>query len=222
MIDPRILFPGGSVETADSALLALALATEIYLDPKGSPFAAAAAASAISGVSKHLFRAIQNPKDPDHQTGLACATAASGIALSSSKPISVYLLARCLAGIADAPVGILSGILLPAWLSRLQRAAGSKIQRLLPLLTKPSGWAGATETTKSQQSINWLWELLYDLHESSSRDIPKNLAGTGIDRRKLGEAAETFASESAMVPDTAVAMKILEIAWENNPADLIP
>jgi alcohol dehydrogenase class IV len=146
----------------DSAIEALAQATEAYLSAWSNPFSDALALSVARTVLDRLPHALRWSDDPDAKEALHCAATLSGLAASNSQRGVAHALARALVRPTGLSYARLLGIALPYALEFAHPSARDRLESLGAAVRRPdetSPLAIAVRVRKLYESVRFPTDL---------------------------------------------------------------
>ena len=191
LVDPLLTLGCPADVTAASGLDALTQCLEPFVSRFANPLVDALCREGLTHAGASLRRAVADGSDVEARTGMALASALSGMALANAKLGAVHGFAGPLGGMIDAPHGALCAALLPA-VVRVNVRALHERDSGNPALAR---YAEAGELVTGTHGIAALIEWLEETNELVG--IP-GLAALGLDADRVDEAVAKGREASSM------------------------
>ncbi len=183
--------------TASTSIDALVHAIEAYSCAGKNPISDIYAISAISLISTHLPKMIQDPKDEDLRSQLALASYLAGVAFSNSMVGIVHAIGHALGAVCHIPHGeAMSMLLIPCM--RFNLSVNHELYGdLLLYLGQKEVYAKTPNEKRGEQAIVMIEELLKQLHVSVG--LPISLKSIETLHEHIEEIAEKALNDGALL-----------------------
>ena len=191
LVDPLLTLGCPADVTAASGLDALTQCLEPFVSRFANPLVDALCREGLTHAGASLRRAVADGSDVEARTGMALASALSGMALANAKLGAVHGFAGPLGGMMNAPHGALCAALLPA-VVRVNVRALREREPHHPALAR---YADAGELVTGTHGVAALVAWLEETNELVG--IP-GLGALGLDADRVDEAADKGRVASSM------------------------
>ncbi|MCG8687348.1 MAG: iron-containing alcohol dehydrogenase [Desulfobacterales bacterium] len=232
VVDPRMTLTLPAHITAATAMDAMAHAVESTVMLAKNPISDAHAYEAMSMISQHLLKVLEDPSDKEGRLALATAATMAGIAFSNATVGMVHALGHSVGSVCHVPHGTCMAIFLPYGLEyNLHKMEDRTADLLLPL-AGPHAYITTPEDQRAQAAIDWLRQFNLDLHQATKglhavrlKDLKTHEGLPMVPKEKLPDIAKTALGDGTIFynpeeMDYDDFLMVVQAAWEGEPLDL--
>ncbi len=172
VVDPELTLSLPSPVTAATGLDALTQLIEAFVSKRANPLTDSLCRDGIKKVARSLLTAYFRPDDARARSDMSIASLFSGLALANAGLGAVHGIAGPLGGLCEAPHGVICAKLLPTVVKINLQALRDREPNSQALVRyqKVIGWLTGSRTAPAADGIEWLRQLVKDLHIPSLRD----------------------------------------------------
>ncbi|WDV45068.1 L-threonine dehydrogenase [Clostridiaceae bacterium M8S5] len=203
--DPELMMDMPKSLTAATGMDALTHAIEAYVSTAATPITDACALQAISLISNHLRKAVDNGKDENARNQMAYAEFLAGMAFNNASLGYVHAMAHQLGGFYDLPHGVCNAILLPHVQKYNSQVCPEKLKDIAQSLGIKV--EGLSDKEGAQSAIDAIIALSKDI------GIPSGLKEIGAKEKDIPTLAENALKDACGItnPKQATHEEIVSI-----------